>query len=64
MIVRPAVGNESPKPLIAVAFPILLVGLGFMLYGERLAGWIRRRRAAPASERGTGADSRSLLPHK
>ena len=54
-----AVGNESPKPLIAVAFPILLVGLGFMLYGERLAGWIRRRRAAPASERGTGADSRS-----
>jgi drug/metabolite transporter (DMT)-like permease len=51
-----AVGNESPKPLIAVASPVLLVGLGFMLYGERLAGWFRRRRAAPASGDADGPD--------
>ncbi|MCX7031723.1 MAG: EamA family transporter, partial [Spirochaetes bacterium] len=49
-----AVGHESPKPLIAVGSPLILVGLGFMLYGERLAGWLRRRRAAPAPDRSAG----------
>jgi drug/metabolite transporter (DMT)-like permease len=37
-------GSESPKPLIAVGSPLIIVGLGFMLYGERLAAWVRRRR--------------------
>ncbi len=48
-------GNESPKPLIAVAFPILLAGLGFMLYGERLAGWFKRRRAGSSSGNADGS---------
>jgi drug/metabolite transporter (DMT)-like permease len=51
-----AVGNELPKPLIAAGFPLILAGLGFMLYGERLAGWLRSRRGAPARDRGAGPD--------
>jgi hypothetical protein len=30
------------------------VGLGFMLYGERLAGWLRRRRSSGGGD-GSGA---------
>ena len=37
-------GAESPKPLIAVGSPLIIVGLVFMLYGGRLAAWVRRRR--------------------
>jgi drug/metabolite transporter (DMT)-like permease len=48
------VGNESPKPLIAVGVPLIILGLGFMLYGERLAGWLRRRRGAGSSGGGDG----------
>jgi drug/metabolite transporter (DMT)-like permease len=44
-------GAESPKPLIAVGSPLILAGLGFMLYGERLAGWVRRRRDLSRADR-------------
>jgi drug/metabolite transporter (DMT)-like permease len=37
------IGNESPTPLIAVGSPLILLGLGFMLYGERLVAWLRKR---------------------
>jgi drug/metabolite transporter (DMT)-like permease len=40
------IGKESPTPLIAVGSPLILLGLGFMLYGERIAGWLRKRRDA------------------
>lgn len=43
-----AVGSESPKPFIAVGVPLIITGLGFMLYGERLAGWLRRGLSADA----------------
>jgi drug/metabolite transporter (DMT)-like permease len=49
-----AVGNETPKPLIAVGSPLILAGLGFMLYGERLAGWLRHRRSSGGGD-GSGA---------
>ncbi len=45
------VGSESPKPLIAVGSPLIVVGLGFMLYGERLATWMRRRRGLSRTDR-------------
>jgi drug/metabolite transporter (DMT)-like permease len=44
-------GAESPKPLIAVGSPLILAGLGFMLYGERLAAWVRKRRALSRVDR-------------
>lgn len=50
-----AVGNESPKPLIAVGVPLIILGLGFMLYGERAAGWLRRLRGRAAG--GGGSDA-------
>jgi drug/metabolite transporter (DMT)-like permease len=46
-----ALGAESPKPLIAVGSPLIIVGLGFMLYGGRLAAWLRRRRDLSRAER-------------
>jgi len=47
-------GSESPKPLIAIGSPLIIAGLGFMLYGERLAKWLRERRGR-AGEGGPGA---------
>jgi drug/metabolite transporter (DMT)-like permease len=47
-------GKESPKPLIAIGSPLIIAGLAFMLYGERLARWLRRRRPASAAGSGTG----------
>ncbi len=44
-------GSESPKPLIAVGSPLILVGLGFMHYGERVAAWVRRRRGSSRADR-------------
>jgi drug/metabolite transporter (DMT)-like permease len=46
-------GNESPKPLIAIGSPLIILGLGFMLYGERLAAWLRRRSPGDRSGRAT-----------
>jgi drug/metabolite transporter (DMT)-like permease len=34
---------ESPTPYLALGVPLALVGLGFMLYGERLAAWLRTK---------------------
>ncbi|HVO40937.1 MAG TPA: EamA family transporter [Spirochaetia bacterium] len=34
-------GGESPTPLLGVGFPLILVGLAFMIYGERVLGWLR-----------------------
>jgi len=38
-------GGESPTPLLAYGVPLALVGLAFMLYGERLCAWLRNRLA-------------------
>ncbi len=35
--------SESPTPYLAVGVPLALVGLGFMLYGERLLAWLRTK---------------------
>jgi drug/metabolite transporter (DMT)-like permease len=48
------IGNETPKPLIAVGSPLILAGLAFMLYGERLSEWLRRRRAPNTTGSGGG----------
>jgi drug/metabolite transporter (DMT)-like permease len=50
-------GNESPKPLIAIGSPLIIAGLAFMLYGERLARWLRRRRPASDASGGEGSGS-------
>jgi drug/metabolite transporter (DMT)-like permease len=52
-----AVGNESPKPYIAVGSPLIILGLGFMLYGERLVGRLRRRRTPAVGGSGEGSDT-------
>ena len=41
-------GGETPTPFLAVGVPIALVGLAFMLYGERFFTWLRAR--APARD--------------
>jgi drug/metabolite transporter (DMT)-like permease len=38
-----ALGSESPTPFIAFGVPLILVGLLFMLYGERIVSMVRRR---------------------
>ena len=38
-----AVGGESATPYLAVGVAVVLVGLAFMLYGERLVSWLRSR---------------------
>jgi drug/metabolite transporter (DMT)-like permease len=38
-------GGETPTPLLAWGVPLALVGLGFMLYGERILSWLRSRLA-------------------
>lgn len=37
---------ETPTPFLHIGVPLALIGLGFMLYGERILGWLRSRRAA------------------
>jgi drug/metabolite transporter (DMT)-like permease len=36
-------GGETATPYLAYGVPLALVGLGFMLYGERIATWVRGR---------------------
>jgi drug/metabolite transporter (DMT)-like permease len=38
---------ETPTPYLAVGVPLALVGLAFMLYGERLFAWLRTRARTP-----------------
>ena len=38
-------GGESPTPLLGIGFPLILVGVAFMFYGERAMGWLRSRAA-------------------
>ncbi|HTZ51559.1 MAG TPA: EamA family transporter [Spirochaetia bacterium] len=38
-----ALAAETPTPYLGVGVPVILVGLGFMLYGERLFAWLRGR---------------------
>jgi drug/metabolite transporter (DMT)-like permease len=38
---------ETPTPYLALGVPLALVGLAFMLYGERLAAWLRSKARAP-----------------
>jgi drug/metabolite transporter (DMT)-like permease len=42
-----ALVSETPTPYLAVGVPLALVGLGFMLYGERLLAWLRRKVRIP-----------------
>jgi drug/metabolite transporter (DMT)-like permease len=44
-------GAESATPLIAIGSPLIIAGLVFMLYGERLAAWVRRRRGLSRADR-------------
>ncbi len=34
-------GGESPTPYLAIGFPLILLGVAFMFYGERALGWLR-----------------------
>ena len=34
---------ETPTPFLAFGVPLALVGLAFMLYGERFFAWLRTR---------------------
>ncbi len=36
-----ALASETPTPYLGIGVPVALVGLGFMLYGERLFAWLR-----------------------
>jgi drug/metabolite transporter (DMT)-like permease len=38
-------GGETATPFLAWGVPLALVGLAFMLYGERLVSWLRSRLA-------------------
>jgi drug/metabolite transporter (DMT)-like permease len=38
---------ETPTPFLAIGVPIALVGLAFMLYGERLFSWLRPKVRTP-----------------
>ena len=37
--------SESPTPLLHLGVPLALIGLVFMLYGERVFAWLRARAA-------------------
>jgi EamA domain-containing membrane protein RarD len=34
---------EVPTPFLALGVTLALIGLGFMLYGERLVAWLRSK---------------------
>jgi drug/metabolite transporter (DMT)-like permease len=38
-----ALGSESPTPFLPFGVACILLGLAFMLYGERILAWIRNR---------------------
>ncbi len=38
---------ETPTPFLALGVPIAIVGLAFMLYGERLFAWLRSKARTP-----------------
>ncbi len=37
------IGGETATPYLAAGVAVVLVGLAFMLYGERLVKWLRGR---------------------
>ena len=37
---------ESPTPYLWLGVPLVIVGLGIMLYGERLSAWTRSKLSA------------------
>jgi len=39
--------SETPTPFLAIGVPLALVGLAFMLYGERLFAWLRAKVQTP-----------------
>ncbi len=43
-----ALGSETPTPYLFLGVPLILCGLGFTFYGERLAAWFRRERGREA----------------
>ncbi len=45
-----ALGNETATPLLFAGFPLILLGLVLMLYGERLLGMIRGKPREPESK--------------
>jgi drug/metabolite transporter (DMT)-like permease len=52
-----ALGNETATPLLFAGFPLILVGLVIMLYGEKLSGMIQKKsrtEATKAPDRGEG----------
>ena len=36
------IGNESPVPLLALGLPLVLIGVGLMLYGETAVPYLRK----------------------
>jgi drug/metabolite transporter (DMT)-like permease len=38
---------ETPTPFLAIGVPLALVGLAFMLYGERFFAWLRAKVLTP-----------------
>ena len=38
--------SESPTPLLSYGVPLALIGLAFMLYGEKLLSWVRAKKKA------------------
>jgi drug/metabolite transporter (DMT)-like permease len=45
LIIGLGFGGESPTPFLQYGVPLALVGLAFMLYGEKLFAWLRARTA-------------------
>jgi drug/metabolite transporter (DMT)-like permease len=43
LLIGLGLAGESATPLLHLGVPLALVGLGFMLYGERIAAWIGAR---------------------
>jgi drug/metabolite transporter (DMT)-like permease len=38
------IASETPTPYLGIGVPLAMLGLAFMLYGERLFAWVRARR--------------------
>ena len=43
LLIGLGLAGESATPLLRYGVPLALVGLGFMLYGERIVAWFRAK---------------------
>jgi drug/metabolite transporter (DMT)-like permease len=43
LVIGLGIGGETPTPLLPLGVPLVLLGLAFMLYGERSLAWLKSR---------------------